>query len=338
MPDAVAMAPERAAGRPPALDGAAIGSVAAALPARIVLNAEIAARLGVDEEWIFARTGIRERRIAGAGERVADLASAAGERALSAAGIDPLDVDLLLLASTSHERLIPIAAALVAARIGASGAGAIDVDAACSGFVSAIGLAAAQVESGRARTVLVIGADVLSPLTDRDDRKTAALFGDGAGAVLVTRAEGGGRIGPMVLGSDGAHGELITAERERPLIRMQGHDTFRHAVERLSASTVAACEAAGTSLGAIDVFAYHQANARILAAIVERLDLDPLRVVNCIDRYGNTSAATVPLALSTAAEEGLLRAGSRVLMAAFGGGLTWAATVVEWGIGAGDGR
>jgi len=311
--------------------GAAVAALGVGLPERRLDNAPIAARLAVEERWIVARTGIHERRVAADGETVADLATLAARRALAAADIDPADVGLVVLATMSHERLTPNGSALVAGRIGAGSAGAIDVNAACSGFVSGLALAAGQIESGRIRTAVVIGAEVLSRLLDHYDRRTAALFGDGAGAVVLTASSGPTRIGPVAFGSDGARSELITAERDEGVIHMNGHDTFRQAVDRLSESTLEACGLAGVALEEIDVFAYHQANARILTAVGERLGLDPARVVNCIDRLGNTSAATIPLALADADERGLLRPGARVLLAAFGGGLTWAATVVEWG-------
>ena len=229
----------------------------------------------------------------------------------------------------SHDRLTPNLAPLVAERIGAFGAGAFDIGAACTGFLGALSMATAQVESGRADTVLVVGAERLSALTDRDDRATAALFGDGAGAAIVRPAAGAG-IGPFVLGSDGARAELVTAERGEALIRMQGQDTFREAVSRMAQATLAATSAAGLDLDEIDLFVYHQANARILRALSQRLGLDAERVVECISGYGNTSAASVPIALATALAEGRIEPGDQVLLAAFGGGLTWAATVVEW--------
>ncbi len=314
------------------LRGTAIAGVGIAVPAEVVSNDGIAERLGVSGDWIVARTGVRERRIVAEDETLVDLAAQAARWALTAAGVEPDQVDLVIVATRSHERLSPIAAAPVATQIGAGGAGAMDLDAACSGFVSGRGIAAGMIEAGRSRNVLVIGAETLSRLTDPDDRKTAALFGDAAGAALLTATPpGAGRIGPVVLGSDGARSELITCERDEAVIRMNGHDTFRHAVDRLCEATVAACAAAEVPLAQIDAFVYHQANARILAAVGERLELDPSRVVNCIDRYGNTSAASVPLALADAQEDGLLAEDSRVLLGAFGGGLTWAATVVEWG-------
>jgi 3-oxoacyl-[acyl-carrier-protein] synthase-3 len=176
----------------------------------------------------------------------------------------------------------------------------------------------------------VVGADLLSRLTDPDDRSTAALFGDGAGAVVVSSTAAPGGVGPAILGADGARGDLVTAGREEGVLRMKGHDTFRQAVDRLSEATLAAAEASGRSLADIDLFAFHQANTRILAAVGERLGLDADRVIDCIDRYGNTSAATIPLALAKAEEAGSLEPGDAVLLAAFGGGLTWAATVIEW--------
>jgi 3-oxoacyl-[acyl-carrier-protein] synthase III len=319
----------------PLLRGAVVSGVGTVVPPTVVTNQPIAARLGVSERWIVGRTGVRERRIAGPEERLADYAAEAASRSLAAAGVEAAEVDLVLVATMSHEQLTPSAAALVAARIGALGAGAIDVGAACSGFVSALVLAAAQVESGRAGTVLVIGADLMSRLTDRDDRGTAMLFADGAGAVVVTATEAPGHVGPAVLGADGVRAELVTASRQEAILRMNGHDTFRQAVDRLCEATIGAAAAAGRPLSEIDLFAYHQANARILAAVGERLKLDPERVIDCIGHYGNTSAATIPLALAEARDAGLLEPGASVLLAAFGGGLTWAATVIEW---AGAGR
>lgn len=332
MPELLATKPrlERSSAR--ALGGVAIGAVGVALPTEIRTNKSIAARLGVAEDWIVVRTGVRERRIAAPEEGVVDLAAEAASRSLKVAAVAPEAVDLVLVATMSHDQLTPAAAPLVAERIGAKRAGAIDLNAACAGFVSAIALGVAQVESRRAQCVLVIGADVMSRLIDPDDRATAALFGDGAGAVLLQATEALGRIGPVVLGSDGARSDLVTASRGEAIMRMKGPDTFRQAVDRLSEATLAAAAADGVTLDEIDVFVYHQANTRILGTVGERLGLDPRRVVDCIDRYGNTSAATVPIALAEARDSGPLRRGSRVLMAAFGGGLAWAATVAEWGL------
>ena len=310
--------------------GSAVVGIGVAVPERRVTNEPIAARLGVTDDWIRSRTGIGERRVAAPGETVVDLGAAAARSALEDASVAPEQVDLLLVATVSHERLLPGAAPEVAARAGLQSAGAFDLGAACAGFVYGLSLAASQVESGRAETVLVVGADVLSRMTNPDDKRTAALFGDAAGAAVVGAAADG-RIGPAVLGSDGSEAELITAEHEERLIRMNGHDTFREAVNRLSEATAAAVARSGRTLADIDVFAFHQANARILLAVGERLGLDPDRVVNCIERFGNTSAASIPLALADAADRGQLHEGASVLIAGFGSGLTWGAIVIEWG-------
>jgi 3-oxoacyl-[acyl-carrier-protein] synthase-3 len=296
----------------------------------VVRAAETAERLGVEEEWILARTGVRERRFAAADDRLDDLAALAGERALAAAGVRAREVDLVLVATSTADEIMPNAAPLVAYKIGAVHAGAMDVGSACTGFVAALALACGQIESGRARNVLVVGADIMSQLLDGHDRATAALFGDGAGAALIGPAANGGGIGPIKLHADGSAGDAVLAEHDNRVIRMQGQDTFRAAVDSMVTATTAAAGAAGVSLDDIAAFAYHQANARILKAVGERLNLDPAKVVNCIDRFGNTSAATIPMALAQAQSEGLIEPGSHVLLCAFGSGFTWGAGVVVW--------
>jgi 3-oxoacyl-[acyl-carrier-protein] synthase III len=311
---------------------AAIVSLAMAVPDNVVSNATVAAGAGVTEQWIVHRTGVHERRHVSEGQRLQDLATAAGREALDEAGLAPGDVDLVLVATVGADELLPNAAPLVAEDLGADGAGAMDVGAACTGFLSGLALAAAQVESGRCENVLVIGADVLSRFVDPTDRGTAALFADGAGAVVVGAANGGpGAIGHIALHSDGAGCDAIRATHDEQIIHMQGHDTFKAAVGRLSESTVEAVETVGLELADIGLFVYHQANARILAAVGERLGLDRARVIDCIDRYGNTSSATLPIALADARERGLLEPGMNVLLAAFGAGFTWGAGVIQWG-------
>lgn len=329
MPDPVAV-PLPAPTEPAPRLGSEIAGLGVAVPETVVTNAPIAARLGIEERWIETRTGIRERRVAQPGERLFELAAEAGRRALASAGLAPLDLDLVLVATTSNDELMPGASPRVAAAIGAERAGALDVNAACTGFVSAIAVACGQIESGRAQTALVIGADLMTQLIDPDDRATAAVFGDGAGAVAMQGAAEG-RVGPIVLGADGAQADLIFTPKETGLTVMQGHETFRHAVDRMSEVTAAAAAAADVDLDEIDVFVYHQANARILRAVGERLDLPGGRVVDCIDRFGNTSAASIPLAMEEARLAGDLVPGARVLVGAFGAGLTWGATVIEWG-------
>jgi 3-oxoacyl-[acyl-carrier-protein] synthase-3 len=310
---------------------AALASVAMAVPERVVTNATVAEGAGVTEQWIVHRTGVHERRHVSEGERLQDLATAAGRGALEEANVAAADVDLVLVATVAADDLLPNAAPLVARDLGATRAGAMDVGAACTGFLSGLALAAAQVEGGRCDNVLVIGADVLSRFVDRSDRGTAALFADGAGAALVAPATGEGRVHDIVLRSDAGGADSIRASHDEQIIHMQGHDTFKAAVLRMSESTLEATERAGLTLQEIDLFVYHQANARILAAVGERLGLDEARVVNCIDRYGNTSSATLPIALVDARERGMLEPGMNVLLAAFGAGFTWGAGVIEWG-------
>jgi 3-oxoacyl-[acyl-carrier-protein] synthase-3 len=310
---------------------AALASIAMAVPERVVTNLTVAEGAGVTEQWIVHRTGVHERRHVSDGERLQDLATAAGRAALEEADVAPEDVDLVLVATLAADELTPNAAPLVATELGATRAGAMDVSAACTGFLSALQLAAAQVEGGRCENVLVIGADVLSRFIDKSDRGTAALFADGAGAALVAPSNGGGgHIGHISLYCDGTGADSIRASHEEKIIHMQGHDTFKSAVLRMSESTTEAVDRSGLDLDDIDLFVYHQANARILAAVGERLGLEDKRVINCIDRYGNTSSATLPIALADARERGLLEPGMNVLLAAFGAGFTWGAGVIEW--------
>ena len=311
---------------------AAVAGIGMAVPAAVRGNAPIAARLGVEPGWIEGRMGVRERHVAAPSERLSDVAAAAGGRALERAGIEAGQVDLVIVATTTADELLPNAAPLVAGALGAHRAGAFDLGSACTGFLSALSLAAGYVEAHRAETVLVIGADLMERLIDPDDRSTAALFGDGAGAAVVTGGAGGGSIRSAVLGSDAGSGAaLVRIEHSDRLIRMEGLETYRHAVLRLSEATLDAVATAGMTLADIDLFAYHQANSRILRAVGERLGLDPAKVVDCIGSYGNTSAATIPIALCEAERAGRLEPGARVLLGAFGAGFTWGAMVVELG-------
>ena len=321
----------RAPARPRELRAASLASITRALPANIVGNDVVAAAAGVTEQWIAHRTGVHERRNVSAGETVVTLGAEAGRMALEEAGVDAADLDLVLLATVAPDEILPNAAPLVATELGAVRAGAMDLGAACTGFLSALSMATAQVEGGRADYVLVIGADVLSRFVDSSDRGTAALFADGAGAAVVGPANGaGGWIGDIVLACDGVGGPAIRASHEEQLIRMQGHDTFKAAVLRMSEATLEALERTGLGLDDIDLFVYHQANIRILRAVAERLGLDESRVIDCIDRFGNTSSATLPIAMVDARNRGMLEPGMNVLLAAFGAGFTWGAGVIEW--------
>jgi 3-oxoacyl-[acyl-carrier-protein] synthase-3 len=339
MHDAVLTGPARSprpasTERPPA----GIAAVGSALPPRAVANETIAERLGLDATWIASRTGVHERRVAAPDQTLVDLATEAGAVALERAGVAAADVDLVLVATFTNDRLLPNAAPLVASRLGAQPAGAVDLGAACTGFISGLQLAAGAVESGRSQTALVIGADLISRLIDYDDRRTAGLFGDGAGAVVISPGAQAA-LGPFRLHSDAAESENITTSHEERKVRMDGRATFRQAVARMSEVTLEVCDDAGISLDEIDLFIYHQANSRILTAVGERLGLDAERVVDSIALRGNTSAATIPIALDEALGDGRVADRARILLGAFGAGLTWGAGIVEWGGGreAGDG-
>jgi 3-oxoacyl-[acyl-carrier-protein] synthase-3 len=304
-----------------------------AVPGRLVSNREIASRIGVDEAWIAKRTGTAERPWAVPGERTSDFAARAGTDALARAGVTARELDLVLVATSTADEITPNAAPLVAGLIGASRAGAFDVGSACTGWLAGLAMACGQIESGRARHVLVVGADLLSRFLDYSDRGTAPLFADGAGAAVVSPGSGDdGRIGPVLLRSDHEGADLIRLERGKR-ISMQGQETFKAAVARLSEVTLEALEAAAVEIDGIDLFVYHQANSRIIQAVGKRLGLPADRLVDYVGRFANSSTATLPIALSVAEEEGRLKAGDTVLLASFGGGFTWGGAVVEWPLG-----
>jgi 3-oxoacyl-[acyl-carrier-protein] synthase-3 len=300
-------------------------------PAEVVPNSALAGRLGVDDAWIIKRTGVHTRRRAAPSERLSDMATWAARRALTDAGVEPYDIDLVLVATMSQDEITPNTAPLVAHELGAERAGAMDIGAACSGFLAALRLAAGQIETGRADRILVIGAEALTRLLDYDDPKTAHLFGDGAGAVVLG-ADGAGQIGPITLAADGGLGSAITCDFTDRVIKMDGHSTYQTAVKRLSEATVAAVARAGLELDEVDLFVYHQANGRIIKAVGDRLDLEPAKVADYVAHMANTSAASIPLTLSLLREDNRLRPGQKVLIAAIGAGFTWGAGIVEWGI------
>jgi 3-oxoacyl-[acyl-carrier-protein] synthase-3 len=315
---------------------AAFHSIATELPEGRLTSAELARRLGVEEDWIVSRTGIRERSVAAADERLSDYAARAGAAALERAGVAAGELDLVIAATMTQDELAPNTGPIVAHLLGADRAGAFDVGAACTAFLSSVAIAAAQIEAGRATWILVVGADFVTRITDYRDRKSAPLFADAAGAAVIGPAEGGrGVIGPIVLGADGAPPHAIVAEHADRRLKMDGPRVYRNAVARMTEATLEAVGRAGLRLEDIDLFVYHQANARITRAVGERLGLDPERVVDCIERLGNSSAATLPLGLAAAERDGRLRPGARVLLAAFGAGFTWGGGVIEWGDGGG---
>ena len=331
MPELASKPAGAAVAEVPGLRGAGFASVAMAVPENVVENATITERLGLKKGWIETRTGVLERRIAVPDERLVDLATQAGSRALANADFDAADLDLVIVGTMTHEDIGPNVAPQVAGALGTNAA-AFDLGAACTAWLSAVSMAVGQIEAGRADSVLVIGADLLSRITDPGDRSTAGLLADGAGAALLRSTAPPSRIGQVVDGSDGDQSELIKGDPDTGMIYMKGHDTFKHAVARMSEATVEALALAGKEIADIDLFVYHQANSRILKAVGERLDLPAERVVDYVPRFGNTSAATLPIALTLAEQEGRLAPGDVVLLSAFGAGLTWAATVAEWGV------
>lgn len=314
----------------PATRTAGVTGLGSALPEHRVGTAEIAARLGVSTEWIEQRTGIRERRYAAPGQRVSDLAASAAQMALRSAGLDAAEIDLVLVATLAADDITPGVAPIVANELGAVNAGAIDVGAACAGSIAALALATASVEAGHAKHVLVIGAEIMTRFVDFNDRRTAPLFGDGAGAIVVS-SDADGLIGPFVFGSDGSRAHAIRATRATGILEMDGHETFLRAVEHLGACTRQVLTRAELTLDDVDLFVYHQANARILSAVADRLQLPRERVFDCIAELGNTSAASLPLALEEAVRVGALQPGARVLLGAVGAGLVWGATILTWG-------
>ncbi len=329
MSDALLSTPEPATDATRPTRGAAFRSVASVLPETVVTNAEMSLQVGKPEEWIHTRTGIRERRFAQEGERLTDFAAAAGRAALAQAGVEAAQLDLVLVATMTPDEATPNMAPLVANLLGATNAGAIDVGSACTGYLAGLALAAAQIESGRADHVLLIGADAMSRIVDPAS-STAMLFADGAGATVLSATDGPGRVGPVLLRADGTGAEHLWAtHRDRHLL-MNGHETFKNAVTSMSAITRDAVAAAGLTLDQVDLFVYHQANGRIVRSVGERLGLDPARVVDCIEWVGNTSAASIPHGLDVARLDGRLRPGATVLLSAFGAGFTWGGAVVQW--------
>ena len=307
------------------MPGAVVTGWGIALPDKVVTNDDLSARLDTSDAWITERTGIRQRHVGGT---TSELAVAAGRQALERAGRAGADVDLLVLATTTPDAVVPGTSATVQDALSVAG-GAFDLNAACSGFVYALVVAHGLVLAG-ARRILVIGSETLSRITDWDDRSLAVLVGDGAGAVVLEATDGPGQLLAWDLGADGSLRHLLKCETGGYLY-MNGKEIFRHAVRAVVESSRAALDRAGLRADDVDVFVPHQANARIITAASERLGIPPKRCVVTIDRYGNTSSASIPLALADALETGRLRPGGLVLMSGFGGGMTWASAVLRWG-------
>ncbi|MDH4411511.1 MAG: ketoacyl-ACP synthase III [Verrucomicrobiales bacterium] len=315
------------------------------LPERIMTNRELEESVDTSDEWITSRTGIRERRIAKEGEFTSHLASEAARRALEQAGVAASEIELIIVATITPDTLTPATACYVQQQIGSLKAVAFDVSAACSGFLYAMEFARHAVGAGAFRNALIIGAEKLSAFVDWNDRNTCVLFGDGAGAaVLLPSTNGGGKILSSTLGTDGAQAELLnipgggsacpalpgTAPVKPAVLSMQGREVFKHAVNAMRQAAIDGIAAAGLTIADIDLIIPHQANLRIIDAIVERLDFDRDNVFINLDKYGNTSAAAVAIALDEANRQGRIKPGDRILLVAFGAGLTWASAVIEW--------
>lgn len=311
------------------MTGAAIAGLGAAVPARTVSSEEMEDRLGLGRGWIESRTGILSRHVAGEAESVVTLATAAATSALDSAGIAPTDVDYVIVATVTPDFRVPAAASLLQDALGCDAA-AYDLNAGCSGFLFALAQADALVRSGAARTVLVAGVDLMSRIVDFDDPKTGILFGDGAGAAVVT-AVPEPRLGPFVFHSDGARPDLLMASRDNGKLVMAGREIYRRAVQEMTASVAEALAAADAHVGDVDLVVAHQANGRIIEAVGDRLGLPSHKVFTNVVRYGNTTAASIPIALRDAAEQGAVKDGDLVVLTAFGSGLAWGAGVVRWG-------
>ncbi len=320
-----------------------ITGLGASVPERVVTNDELAAIVDTSDEWIVARTGIRERRVAGPDEALSDVCLPAARDALARAGVSAGDLDLIIVATVTPDMAFPATAALLADELGAAKAGAFDLSAGCTGFVYAVAQAYGMLASGVCSRALVVGGDLLSKVIDWSDRATCVLFGDGAGAVVLERVERGGFLG-FELGADGSGGmELYlpaggsrkpatseTVAAGEHFARMNGREVFKFATRVLVSSAEQLLAAVGLTVADVDVYVPHQANIRIIRHAAEKLGIPDEKVVVNVDRYGNTSSGSIPLALADAVRDGTLRKGHIVLMTGMGAGLTWGSGVMEW--------
>ncbi|OKI02371.1 3-oxoacyl-ACP synthase [Streptomyces sp. CB02923] len=321
---------ETAGTPPPTAVRPVLTGIGSWLPPDVLTNHDLERRLGTDDAWIHSRTGIRRRHLAAPGTTTSDLAVEAGRRALKSA--EEPTADAVVLATTTPDRSCPATAPQVAARLGLSGVPAFDVAAVCSGFLYGLATAGGLLATGSACRVLLIAAETFSTLIDPADRSTAVIFADGAGAVVLRAGTDGepGAFGPVVLGSDGDLAGLIEVPAGERYLRMQGRATFRQAVERMATTSRTAVAAAGWRLTDIDRLAAHQANTRILHALADELGLPPGHRLSNIEHVGNTAAASIPLLLDHTSADGRLRPGHRLVLTAFGAGLTWGATTLRW--------
>jgi 3-oxoacyl-[acyl-carrier-protein] synthase-3 len=311
------------------------------LPERVVENDEFAARLDTSDEWIRTRTGIERRHFAAAGEKTSDLAIRAAEAALADAGANPGDIDAIILSTATPDRTFPATAVRVQDAIGMRRGFAFDIQAVCAGFVFALATADTMIRAGQARRILVIGAETFSRILDFEDRGTCVLFGDGAGALILEAGEGGGGADDRGLlatdlNSDGRLSELLYVDGgpsttgTAGVVRMSGQEVFKHAVLKLAETGARVLAAAGLTPADVDWLVPHQANLRIMSMTAAKLGVPPERVVVTVQDHGNTSAASIPLALSVASRDGRFRRGDLVLMEGIGGGLAWGAAALRW--------
>ncbi|MBC2662153.1 ketoacyl-ACP synthase III [Novosphingobium flavum] len=310
-----------------------------ALPARVVTNAELAARVDTSDEWIVERTGIRQRYVAAEDETTSSLAIAAARAALAAAAVEGSSIDLIVLATATPDQTFPATATIVQDAIGANGGIAFDVAAVCSGFLYALGTADAMLRTGMASRALVIGAETFSRILDWEDRTTCVLFGDGAGAIVLEARESDEATGPGILATrlhaDGAHNQLLYVDGGPSStgtvgkLRMRGKEVFKHAVTNLSEVLREVLADTGVTADQLDWVVPHQANQRILDGTAKKLGLPAEKVVVTVDRHANTSAASVPLALDTAVRDGRIKPGQLVMLEAMGGGFTWGASLIR---------
>jgi 3-oxoacyl-[acyl-carrier-protein] synthase-3 len=307
------------------------------LPARILTNADLAQRIDTSDEWIVHRTGIRARHVAADGEQTSDLALAAARPALAAAGIKASDVDLIIVATTTPDMIFPSTACILQDKLGATGGPAFDVQAVCSGFVYALALADQMVASGTVKNALVVGAEIYSRILDWNDRGTCVLFGDGAGAVVLLPSATPGILSSH-LHADGSHRRILEVPGQvangvvvgKPYLTMDGHAVFKFAVKVLAEVAQEALTANGVTAAAIDWLIPHQANIRIMDATARKLGLPLAKVIVTLDRHGNTSAASIPLALDVAVRDGRIQPGQHVMLAGVGGGFTWGSVFLRW--------
>jgi 3-oxoacyl-[acyl-carrier-protein] synthase-3 len=325
--------------------GSRIAGMGASVPDRVLTNADLERIVSTSDEWIVTRTGISERRIASDSQATSDLAERAAARALEAAAVDPIDVELIVVSTVTPDTFFPSTGCILQDRLGASHAAAFDLSAACSGFIYGLSVADAYLRAGLMRNILVIGAETLSKVVDWSDRGTCVLFADGAGAALVQRTTGDSRILSTHLYADGSKGKQLIIPGggsrhpvsqkvlDENLVKIKmanGNEVFKVAVRSMEDAALAALKANGAEVSDIDLFVPHQANARIINAVAQRLGVPKERIVVNIDRFGNTSAASIPIALDEAVRAGRLKPGDLLLLAAFGGGLTWGSALIRW--------